>query len=191
MKYMPTRAEALSLMQEWVKTEGLRKHMLAVEAALRAYAKKYNEDEELWGICGLLHDFDYEKFQTYDPANKTGHPYEGIKVLQAAGYPAEIIEAILGHAQYTGTPRVTNLAKCLFACDELCGFLVACAYMRPDHFTTLPAKSVNKKLKDKSFAAKVSREDIDLGVAELGVNKDEHIDFVISALQTIQSDIFS
>lgn len=188
---MPTRAEALNLMQQWVSSESLRKHMLAVEAALRAYAKKYNEDEELWGICGLLHDFDYEKYPTYDPVGKAGHPYEGVKALQTAGYPSEMIEAIMGHAQYTGTPRVTNLAKCLFACDELCGFLVACAYMRPDHFVSLQAKSVNKKLKDKSFAAKVSRADIDLGINELGIGKDEHIDFVIKALQTIESDIFS
>lgn len=184
-----TRDEALALMNEWVESEALRKHMLCVEAAMRAYARKYGEDEDLWGICGLLHDYDYERFPTYDAVAQSGHPYEGVKKLREDGYPAEITEAILGHALYAGVPRVSQMAKCLFAVDELCGFLVACAYLRPDRFATLAAKSVRKKLKDKSFAAKVSREDIELGVRELGVETDAHIDLVIAALRSVQDDI--
>lgn len=178
-------------MNEWVQSENLRKHMLCVEAAMRAYAKKYGGDEEIWGMCGLLHDFDYEKYPEYNVEQQTGHPYEGIKVLREQGYPSEIIEAILGHALYSGYPRNSQMAKCLFACDELCGFIVACAYMRPDRFMSLTAASVKKKLKDKRFAAKVSREDIEKGIAELDIPADEHIDLVISALRPIQNQIFS
>lgn len=188
---MLNREEALNLMQSWVQSESLRKHMLCVEAAMAAYAKKYNEDEEAWSICGLLHDFDYEKYPTYDAELKTGHPYEGVKVLKEQNLSEEIIAAILGHAQYSGVARNFQMAKCLFACDELCGFLVACAYMRPDRFMSLTAEAVIKKLKDKKFAAKVSREDIEQGVAELGADKNAHFDFVISALQSIQGKIFS
>lgn len=188
---MKTRDEAFQLMQEGVQSESLRKHMLCVEAAMRAYAKKYGEDEELWGICGLLHDFDYERYPEFDAEKQTGHPYEGIKVLKEQGCPDEIIQAILGHALYSGVPRVSNMAKFLFACDELCGFLVACAYMRPDKFMSLTADSVKRKLKDKRFAAKVSRKDIELGIAELGNNKDSHIQFVIEALKPIQNQIFN
>jgi len=187
---MPNYNDALNLMHEWVGSESLRKHMICVEAAMCAYAKKLNEDEELWAICGLLHDFDYEKYQTYDADLKTGHPYEGIKILRELGYQEEILDAILGHAMYSGVERKTPMARHLFACDELCGFLVACGYMRPDHFESLDADSVNKKLKNKNFAAKVSREDIDLGVQELGVDRDEHFNFVISALKGIQDIIF-
>ena len=139
----------------------------------------------------MLHDFDYEQYQNYDAVLKTGHPYEGVKVLKEYNYSPEIIEAILGHAQYSGTPRISKMAQCLFACDELCGFLVACAYMRPDHFTSLNADSVIKKLRDKKFAAKVSRLDIEQGVAELGLEKSEHFDFVITALRDIQEQIFN
>ena len=188
---MPNYNEALNLMHSWVESESLRKHMLCVETAMCAYAQKYNADEELWAICGLLHDFDYEKNQTYDADLKTGHPYEGIKILAYLGYRAEILDAILGHAQYSNTPRISQMSKCLFACDELCGFLVACAYMRSDHFATLDAASVNKKLKNKNFAAKVNRKDIDLGVTELGIDRDEHFNFVIAALKEIQDKIFS
>ena len=188
---MNNRNEALNLMHSWVQSESLRKHMLCVEAAMRAYAQIYNEDEELWGACGLLHDFDYEKYPTYDAFSKTGHPFEGVKVLKEKGYSEEIIEAILGHAQYSGVPRNSQMAKCLFASDELCGFIVACAYMRPDHFVSLNAASIIKKLKDKRFAAKVSREDIELGVEELGIDRDTHFDFVINALKDIQDQIFN
>lgn len=185
------REQAYNLMRKWVTSESLSKHMLCVEAAMRAYAKNYGEDEEKWGMAGLLHDYDYEKYPEYDAQKKTGHPFEGVKNLEALGYPPEIIEAILGHALYSGTPRTSQMAKCLFACDELCGFIVACAYMRPDKFQSLEAKSVIKKLKDRNFAARVSREDIDLGVQELGVNKAEHIQFVIEALKFIQEKIFN
>jgi putative nucleotidyltransferase with HDIG domain len=188
---MKTREEALQLMQEWVQSESLRKHMLCMEVAMRAYARKYGEDEELWGICGLLHDFDYERFPEPNAEKKTGHPFEGVKVLKEQGYQESIIEAILGHALYSGVPRTSQMAKCLFACDELCGFIVACAYMKPDKFMSLTPESVNKKLKDKSFAAKVSREDIQLGVEELGIDKNEHIQFVIDALKPIQSQIYT
>ncbi len=180
-----TREEAHSLMCEWVKNEALRKHMYSVEAAMRAYAKKSGENEEEWGICGLIHDFDYEKYPDVDAEKKTGHPFEGVKVLKEKKYPESIIQAVLGHAKYSGVSRETPMAKTLFAVDELCGFLVACALMRPDKFQTLEAASVVKKLKDKKFAAKVSREDIDLGIQELGVEKNEHINFVISALRGI------
>ncbi len=186
---MKTRDEALTLMHEWVQSESLRKHMLCVEAAMRAYAQKYGGDQELWGICGLLHDFDYEKYPEPDAAAKTGHPFEGVKVLRELNYPDSIINAILGHALYSGVPRTTNMAKALFACDELCGFLVAVAKMKPDNFQSLQASSVNKKLKDKSFAAKVSREDIELGITELGTGKDEHINFVIAALAPIATTL--
>ncbi len=181
-----TRQQAYDVMCEWTKSESLRKHMLCVEAAMRAYARKYGEDEELWGIIGLVHDMDYERYPTYDAANQTGHPFEGVRELRRQGYPEPILEAILGHALYSGVARTSNMAKCLFACDELCGFLVACAYMRPDKFETLAAQSVKKKLKDKKFAAKVSREDIALGIKELGIPDDEHINFVIYALKDLK-----
>src|SRR3989344_1681007 len=187
---MPTRNEAYKLMCEWVSAESLRKHMFCVEAAMRAYAKKYGEDEEMWGIAGLVHDFDYEKFPEVDAEAKTGHPFEGVKHLQSLNYPEEIVTAILGHALYSGVARESNMAKALFACDELCGFVVACAYMRPDKFETLTSQSVKKKLKAKKFAAKVSREDIALGIQELGISDEEHINFVIQALKTISSRIF-
>lgn len=180
----------MNLMQEWVKSESLRKHLLSVEAAMRAYAGKYGEDEELWGICGLLHDFDYERYPEYDAEKQSGHPFEGTRLLKEKDYPEEVIQAILGHALYSGVPRESNMAKCLFACDELCGFIVACAYMRLDRFETLTPDSVVRKLKDKRFAAKVSREDIELGIAELGVDKNSHIQFIIDSLKTIQDKVF-
>jgi predicted hydrolase (HD superfamily) len=199
---IPTRNQAYDLMCEWVKSESLRKHMLCVEAVMRAYAKKYGQDdpsrlggmspaeaEELWGIAGLIHDFDYEKYPEPNSENKTGHPYEGVKYLESLQYPSEIIDAILGHALYSGVPRTTQMAKTLFACDELCGFLVACGHMRPDKLESLEASSVNKKLKNKNFAAKVSREDINLGVSEMAVDRDEHINFVIGALRTISKEL--
>ncbi len=182
-----SRADAYNLMREWVKNESLQKHMLCVEAAMRAYAKKFGENEAEWGIAGLIHDFDYEKYPEYDAVKKIGHPFEGIKVLTEMQYPESIIQAILGHALYSGVKRESLMAKTLFAVDELCGFLVASAIMRPDKFLSLEAPSVLKKLKDKKFAAKVSREDIDLGVKELGVDKNEHINFVICALRGINS----
>jgi putative nucleotidyltransferase with HDIG domain len=164
--------------------------MLTVEAAMRAYARKYGEDEELWGITGLLHDFDYEKYPNPDPAAKTGHPFEGVKVLREKGYPEEMIQAILGHAAYSGAPRETLIAKCLFACDELCGFITAVGWIRPERLAGLTPAKVKKYLKNKRFAEKVSREEIAQGIAELGVPEDEHIALVIRALTRIGHMLF-
>ncbi len=184
-----TSGEAQKLLEEWVQNEALRRHMYAVEAAMRAYAKKYGEDENLWGITGLLHDFDYEKYPHPDQAAKSGHPFEGVKVLEGQGYPPEMLEAILGHAIYSGVPRTSKMAKTLFAVDELCGFIVAVARMRPTKLEGMEASSVKKKLKDKSFAEKVSREDIELGIIEMEIDKDEHINFVIKSLQPVAQNL--
>jgi len=173
------RQSALALMHEYTQSESLRKHMLCVETAMRAYAKKYNQDEELWGIAGLLHDFDYEKFQTIPD-----HPVKGSEILKEKGYPEEVRMAILGHASLSEYPRESLMAKALFACDELCGFLVACSLVKPDKkIASVEVSSVKKKLKDKAFARNVNREDITNGAAELGVNLDEHIQFVIDAMK--------
>ncbi len=180
----PSREQSWNLLCEWVQSESLRRHMLAVEGAMRAYAVKYGEDPELWGTAGLLHDFDYEKFPTHE-----NHPFRGVEKLKELGYPEEITTAILGHALYSGVPRESNIAKALFACDELCGFIVACAQVRPEKLNGMGASSVNKKLKIKAFAEKVSREDIDLGVTELGVDKNQHIEFVIAALQPLSKEL--
>ncbi len=178
-KYAPDRQSALALMQEYTLSESLRKHMLCVETAIRAYAKEFNHDEELWGITGLLHDFDYEKYPT-----PPDHPLKGSEILKEKGYPEEMRIAILGHASYTNVPRESQLAKTLFACDELCGFLVACSLVKPDKkIGSVEVSSVMKKLKDKAFARNVSREDIYSGAAELGVTLDEHIQFVLDALK--------
>ncbi|MCR4328354.1 MAG: HDIG domain-containing protein [Patescibacteria group bacterium] len=197
---IPNRDEAWKLLAEYVQSESLRKHCLSVEAAMRAYAKKYSEDEELWGICGLLHDFDYEKYPVPavaeamagkpDADARTGHPFEGEKILREKEYPEEVMRIILGHALYSGVPRDTNAAKCLFAVDELCGFVMAIAHMKPDKFASLNVQSVEKRLKEKRFAAKVSREDIEQGIAELGVNRAEHIQLVIDAMAGIKEVLF-
>lgn len=184
-----TREEANKLMCQWVTSDSLRKHMYAVEAAMRAYAQKYEGNVEMWGMAGLLHDFDYEKYPKFDAEEKSGHPFEGVRHLESLNYPAEIIDAILGHALYSGVSRVSQMAKCLFAVDELCGFIVAVGKMKPDGLKTLEAKSVKKKLKDKSFAAKVSREDIVLGIQEMQTTEDEHIDFVIKALRPVATEL--
>jgi putative nucleotidyltransferase with HDIG domain len=176
-----TREQARQLLQEYVKSP-LLKHCLAVEAAMRAYAAKYGGDADIWGITGLLHDFDYEQFPSE-------HPFKGVAILKEQGYPEEIIQAILGHATFSGVPRESQMAKCLFAVDELCGFIVACALVRPTRLEGLEPKSVKKRLKEKSFAAKVNREEIAQGIAELGVPEDEHIDLVIRAMQGIESDL--
>jgi putative nucleotidyltransferase with HDIG domain len=172
------REESWKLLCEWTKSDSLRKHMLAVEAAMRAYARKFGEDEEKWGIAGLLHDMDYEKHPT--PAE---HPMTGVRELERRSYPEDVLEAIKGHADYLGVPRETLLAKTLYAVDELSGFITACALVRPEGFEGLRAKSVRKKMKQKSFAANVSREDIIRGAEELGVDLNEHIDFVVIALR--------
>ncbi len=181
---LPTRNEALSLMHEYTQSDSLRKHMLAVEAAMRAYAEKGGEDVERWGLAGLIHDFDYERFPNDAHSPTEEHPSEGVRILRSRGWPEDILEAILGHALYTNTPRVTPMAKTLFAVDELTGLITATALVRPSKSVhEVEAKSVRKKMKDKAFARGVSREDVVNGAAELGVDLDEHIAFVIAAMQ--------
>ncbi|MHB1049754.1 MAG: HDIG domain-containing metalloprotein [Bacteroidota bacterium] len=173
------RTDAVTLMQEFTASESLRKHMLCVETAMISYAEKFQQDVDLWGMTGLLHDFDYERYP-----NPPDHPEQGSKILREKGYPEELIVAILGHADYTNVQRETLMAKTLFACDELCGFLVACTMVRPDKkIETLEVSSVKKKLKDKAFARNVSREDIVKGAQEIGIPLDDHIQFVINALR--------
>jgi len=174
------RQAAWELLCEYTKNENLRKHALAVEAGVRAYARKFGENEETWGVVGLIHDFDYEVYP-----NAPDHPLKGSEILKEKGYPEELRRAILGHADYTGVPRDTLLAKTLFACDELAGFITACAYVRPDRIATLEAKSVRKRMKDKAFARAVSREDITKGAEELGIALDEHIAFCIDAMRGV------
>jgi putative nucleotidyltransferase with HDIG domain len=178
---MPTYEDALKLLFEYTESENLRKHAFAVESAMRAYARKFGEDEEKWAIVGLLHDFDYEKFPTPDQ-----HPWVGSKILEERGYPEDIRKAILGHADYTGVPRDTLMAKVLYACDELCGFITAVALVKPNKkLEEVTVESVKKKLKDKAFARSVNREDIYIGAEELGIPLDEHIQFVIEAMKSI------
>ena len=185
---MPNRDDAWELLCEYTKGDSLRKHALAVEAAMRAAAKRYGEadaDVDEWGLVGLLHDFDYEMFPTPDQ-----HPFTGANILCGRGYSDRMIRAIMGHATYTGVPRDTDLARALFATDELCGFLVACALVRPNKsLDDLEVSSVKKKLKDKAFARSVNRDDIRLGVEELGVPLEDHIRFVIDALRPVQKEI--
>ena len=171
-------------MQEHTQSPSLRQHMLAVEAAMRAYAPRFAGDPETWGIVGLLHDFDYERYPNPTHAPTVDHPSWGVQLLRERGLPDESARAILGHASYTGVPRDTPLARALFAVDELCGFLVACALVRPSKsFADLEVASVKKKLKDKAFARGVNREEVSRGAEELGVPLDEHIAFVIRALR--------
>ncbi|NIM49231.1 MAG: HDIG domain-containing protein [Gemmatimonadales bacterium] len=182
-----TRDEALALMHEYTPSDALRKHMYAVEAAMRAYARKLGEDEETWGIVGLLHDFDYERYPNQEHSPTEGHPSHGVQVLRERGFPEELCQAILGHASYTGVPRESVLAKTLFAVDELCGFLIACALVRPSKsLNDLGVKSVKKKLKDKAFARAVNREEVRQGAEELGVPFEEHVQFVIEGLLPVE-----
>jgi putative nucleotidyltransferase with HDIG domain len=181
---MPTRDDAWKLLCEYTASESLRKHMLAVEACVRAYARKSGGDEESWGIAALLHDFDYERWPNLEHAPDQGHPSEGAKILRERGYPVEIIRAILSHADYTHVPRESALEHTLFACDELAGFLTACAYVRPSKsILDLEVDSVKRRLKDKAFAKGVNRNDVQNGAAELGIPLEEHIVFCISALR--------
>ncbi len=177
------REESWELLCEWTESDSLRKHMLAVEAAMRAYAGKFGEDEEKWGITGLLHDMDYEKHPTPNE-----HPMVGVRELESRGYPEDVLHAIKGHADYLDVPRDTPMAKTLYAVDELSGFIVACALVRPEGLEGMKAKSVRKKMKQKSFAAAVNREDIVKGAEELGVDLGEHIEFVARALRE-RSDV--
>ncbi|HET7468168.1 MAG TPA: HD domain-containing protein [Gemmatimonadales bacterium] len=178
------RDRALALMHQYTASDALRKHMYAVEIAMRAMATRAGEDPEVWGVVGLVHDFDYERFPNAAHSATDEHPAEGVRILTAEGLPEASGRAILGHANYTGVPRDTPLAKALFAVDELCGFLVACALVRPSRsLRDLEVSSVKKKLKDKAFARGVSRDDVTQGAAELGVPLDEHIAFVLAALR--------
>ncbi|HVR44114.1 MAG TPA: HDIG domain-containing protein [Thermoanaerobaculia bacterium] len=182
---MKTRRDALDLLHRYTESESLRKHALAVEQAMRAYADRYGEDPERWGICGMLHDFDYEKHPTAEE-----HPWVGSRILEQEGWDEELRRAILGHATYTGVPRDTMMAKVLFACDELCGFLTACALVQPGRsIHEVKVSSVKKKLKDKAFARTVLRDDIHQGVEELGVPLDEHIEFVLAAMRERAEDL--
>lgn len=179
-----TRDDALALMHEYTESDALRKHMYAVEIAMRACARRAGEDEEAWATVGLLHDFDYERFPNEALSATEEHPAHGVGILREQGYPEDLCEAILGHAHYTGVARTSLVAKTLFAVDELCGFLVACALVRPSRsLADLTVKSVKKKLKDKGFARGVNREDVVQGAEELGVPLEEHIQFVIEALR--------
>ena len=178
------RPAAWNLLCEYTKNESLRKHALAVEACVRAYARKLGEDEEKWGVVGLVHDFDYELYP-----DAPDHPLKGSEILKGLGYPEELRRAILAHAEYTGVPRDTMLAKTLFACDELAGFITACSLVRPENIASLQAKSVRKRMKDKAFARSVSREDITKGAEELDVALDEHITFCIEAMRAIADQL--
>lgn len=182
---MITREEAWNLLCEYTKSENLRKHALAVEAAMRAYARRFGEDEELWGVVGLIHDFDYEQHPTAEE-----HPMAGAQILRERGWPEEVVRAVLAHAPYTGVPRDTLMAKTLFAVDELTGLIVAVALVRPTKsILDVKVKSVKKKWKDKSFAAGVNRADIELGAQELGVDLSEHIGVVLEAMQGIADEL--
>lgn len=180
-----TRTEAWEILNEYTKNPNLIKHALAVEAAMRAYAEKFSEDVETWGLVGLLHDFDYEKYPTAED-----HPYRGAEILREKGLDEGLTKAMMSHAEYTGVPRETKMAKTLFAVDELTGFITAVALVRPDKkIATVKPKSVKKKFKAKAFAAQVSREDMTKGAEELGVELSEHIGFVIEAMTKIADQL--
>ncbi|MFV0446310.1 MAG: HDIG domain-containing metalloprotein [Planctomycetaceae bacterium] len=180
-----SRTDDLALVREYTQSESLIRHMLGVEAAMRAYAHKFGENEDQWGTVGLLHDFDYERWP-----NPPDHPLQGAQILAQRGYSPEVIYAIKSHADYLrDCPRVSRLDKALYACDELCGFISACALVRPERLRGLAARSVRKKMKQASFAAGVKRDDLIAGAADLGVDLDEHIDFCIAALQSIAVEL--
>ncbi|NQV14126.1 HDIG domain-containing protein [bacterium] len=182
---MLDRRAAWELLCEYTTGESLRKHALGVEAAMRTMAKKYGEDPELWGITGLLHDFDYEKYPTADE-----HPYKGNEILKELGYPQELLDAIMGHAEYTGVKRQSLLAKSLFAVDELVGFIFAVTYVRPSRaISEVVPRSIRKKLKSKSFAASVNREDIANGITDLNLEENEHYQLIIDALADVAGDL--
>jgi len=180
-----SRADAWCLLTEFTQSESLRKHALAVEACVRAYARKFAGDEELWGVVALLHDFDYEKYPSAEE-----HPFKGSEILKERGYSEEIRRAILSHANYSGVPRQSQLEKALFACDELAGFITATALIKPGKsLAEVDVKSIRKRMKDKAFARSVSREDIVNGAADLGVDLDEHIAFCIEAMKGAAAEL--
>ncbi|HMN08373.1 MAG TPA: HDIG domain-containing protein [Gemmatimonadaceae bacterium] len=187
---LPSRSDALALMHELTQSESLRKHMLAVEAAMRAYALEFGEEVERWGLAGLMHDFDYERWPNAAHAPDAEHPAEGVRLLRERGYPDDVLQAILGHAQYTGVPRESRMAKTLFAVDELTGLITATALVKPSRSVhDVDARSVMKKMKDKAFARGVSREDVVNGAADLGVELEPHIQFVINAMRACAGDL--
>jgi putative nucleotidyltransferase with HDIG domain len=182
---MSDREAAWCLLTEFTQSESLRKHALSVEACMRAYSRKFSGDQQFWGIVGLLHDFDYEKYPSLDD-----HPYKGSEILKDRGYSEEVRKAILSHAEYTGVPRDTPMEKALFACDELAGFITACALIKPGKsLAEVDVKSVRKRMKDKAFARKVNRDDIINGAASLGADLDEHIAFCLEALKSIAPEL--
>ncbi len=186
----PTRNEAWALLCEYTDNDNLRKHALAVEACVRAYARKFGADEEFWGTTALLHDFDYQRWPNEERHPTQGHPSEGARILRERGYPEQMIRAILSHADYTGVQRETQLERTLFACDELAGFLTACALVKPNKsIHEVEPPSVKKKLKDKAFARGVNREDVRRGAEELGVPLEEHIGFCIQAMREIADQL--
>jgi len=173
-----SREDAWQLVTEWIDSDSLRKHLLGVEAGMRAYARKWGEDEELYAVTGLVHDLDYERY----PDLETGHPRHAIRELEERAYPQDVIDAVAGHADFMGVPRETRMAKTLYAVDELSGFVAACALVRPTGIEGMKPKSVKKKLKQPSFAAAVNRDEVQRGIDELGVDQDEHIALIIEAL---------
>lgn len=186
---LPTRDEAYALLCAWVQSESLRRHMLAVEAALRAYARYYGEDEELWGATGLLHDLDYERFSNMDD-QVNGHPRTALRVFRERNYPPALIHAVEAHATFLGVPRVSLLDKALLACDELTGLIQAAAYVRPDRdLRNVEVKSIMKKWKDKAFTAAIDRHENMVFIEELGVPFDEHVARVLSAMQGIAAEL--
>ncbi|HWE41756.1 MAG TPA: HD domain-containing protein [Gemmatimonadaceae bacterium] len=187
---LPSREDALALVHEYTASDSLRKHMLSVEAAMRAYAAKFGEDPERWGLAGLVHDFDYERFPNAAHSPTEEHPAGGVRILRSKGFPEDILQAILGHATYCNVPRETRMAKALFAVDELTGLITASALVKPSRSVhEVEASSVRKKMKDKAFARGVNRDDVINGAAELGVPLDEHIAFVIGAMRAVAPSI--
>ena len=182
---LPSREQALALLHEWIQNPNLRKHCYAVEAGMRAYARRYGEDEERWGLAGLIHDFDWERHPDLER-----HPVQGVATLREKGWPEDLCRAVLGHATHTGVPRDTRMAKALYACDEISGFLVACALITPGKtLDQVEVASVKKKMKRVDFARNVNRDDIVNGAAELGVELDEHIAFVLEAMRGIKGEL--
>ena len=187
---MPARSDAWNLLCEFTESDSLRKHALAVESCVRAYARKFGEDEELWGLTALLHDFDYERWPNNDHRAQEEHPYQGSLILRERGYPEELIQAILSHADYTGVVRQSRLEHTLYACDELSGFLTACALVKPGKsLFEVETDSVKRKLKDKAFARGVNRQDVLRGSEEIGIPLEEHIQFCIDAMQGIAENL--
>jgi putative nucleotidyltransferase with HDIG domain len=187
MEAQISRPAAWTLLCEWTQGESLRRHALAVEAAMRAYARRFGADEELWGATGLLHDLDYERY----PSLEDGHPRFAMRELEERRYPSALVRAVASHADYLGVTRETPMEKSLFAVDELSGFVLACAYVRPDGLTGMTSKSVKKKMKSASFAAAVDRDDLRRGAEDLGVDFDEHVEVVIAALEAHSAELMS